>query len=109
MLYFVAAWGTLTLLAAGAFPGGAFVVLAIAAYTTIPLLIIIRYRGWPFYPGAAFRLLVVRPFWYTQLLLPLVSSAGLIGLLAGARSDRHSSSAASPRPSCSPVACSASR
>jgi uncharacterized protein len=84
MLYFVAAWGILTLLAAGAFPGGAFVVLAIAAYTTIPLLIIIRYRGWPFYPGAAFRLLVVRPFWYTQLLLPLVSSAGLIGLLAGA-------------------------
>ena len=84
MLYLVAAWGVLALLAASAFPGGAFAVLALAAYTTIPLLIIIRYRGWPFYPGAPFRLLVVRPFWYTQLLLPLVSSAGLIGLLVGA-------------------------
>jgi predicted MPP superfamily phosphohydrolase len=83
VLYLVTAWGVLTLLAAGAFHGGAFAVLALAAYTTIPLLIIIRYRGWPFYPNAAFRLLVVRPFWYTQLLLPLVSSAGLIGLIVG--------------------------
>ena len=84
MVYLVAAWGVLALLAASAFPGGAFAVLMLAAYTTIPLLIIIRYRGWPFYPGAPFRLLVVRPFWYTQLMLPLVSSAGLIGLLVGA-------------------------
>jgi predicted MPP superfamily phosphohydrolase len=83
-LYLIAAWGLLALLASGAFAGGAYVVLAIAAYTTIPLLIIIRYRGWPFYPTAPFRLLVVRPFWYTQLLLPLVSAAGVLGLLAGA-------------------------
>lgn len=83
MLYLVAAWGVLALLAAGAFPGGALAVLALAAYTTIPLLIVIRYRGWPFYPNAAFRLLVVRPFWYTQLLLPLVAGAGVIGLVAG--------------------------
>ena len=84
LVYLVAAWGVLALLAASAFPGGAFAVLALAAYTTIPLLIIIRYRGWPFYPSAPFRLLVVRPFWYTHLMLPLVSSAGLIGLLVGA-------------------------
>lgn len=83
VFYLVAAWGVLTLLAASAVHGGGYAVLALAAYTTIPLLIIIRYRGWPFYPGAAFRLLVVRPFWYTQLLLPLVSSAGVIGMLVG--------------------------
>ena len=82
-LYLVGAWGVLALLAASAFPHGALAVLALAAYTLVPLLIIIRYRGWPFYPKAAFRLLVVRPFWYTQLMLPLVSSAGVIGLIAG--------------------------
>ena len=83
VLYLVAAWGVIALLAASAFGGGAIAALALAAYTTIPLLIIIRYRGWPFYPNAIFRLLVVRPFWYTHLMLPLVSSAGVIGLLAG--------------------------
>ena len=50
----------------------------------IPIIAFALFRGWPFYPGAAFRLLVVRPFWYTQLLLPLVSAAGLLGLLLGA-------------------------
>jgi predicted MPP superfamily phosphohydrolase len=82
--YFVVAWGTLALLAAGLFPGSGRAVLGLALYTTIPILAFALWRGWPFYPGAAFRLLVVRPFWYTQLLLPLVSGAGLIGLLAGA-------------------------
>src|SRR5215831_9394876 len=52
--YFVAAWGTLTALASGTFP------------------------------GAAFRLLVVRPFLYANLLLPLVAGAGVLGALAGA-------------------------
>lgn len=82
--YLVLAWTTLTVLAAGLFPGAALVVLAIALYTTVPLLAFVRWRGWPFYPGRGFRLLVVRPFWYTQLLLPLVAGAGLLGLIAGA-------------------------
>jgi predicted MPP superfamily phosphohydrolase len=83
-LYLLVAWTTLTVLAAGLFPGAALVVIAIALYTTVPLIAFVRWRGWPFYPGRAFRLLVVRPFWYTQLLLPLVAGAGLLGLLAGA-------------------------
>jgi hypothetical protein len=82
--YLVVAWATLIVLARGLFPGAALVVLAIALYTTVPLVAFVRWRGWPFYPGRAFRLLVVRPFWYTQLLLPLVAGAGLLGLLAGA-------------------------
>ena len=58
--------------------------LGLALYTTIPIIAFALWRGWPFYPGAAFRLLVVRPFWYTQLLLPLVSGGGALGLILGA-------------------------
>lgn len=81
--YYVAAWSVIGVLAAGAFPGALLVVLAIVAYTTIPLVILVRNRGWPFYPNAAFRLFVMRPLWYTQLVLPLVAAAGLIGILIG--------------------------
>jgi hypothetical protein len=83
-VYFVSAWGVLALLAAGSFPGAAAAVLALAAYSTLPLVVYIRWRGWPFYPSAAFRLLVVRPFLYANLLLPIVAGAGLVGTLAGA-------------------------
>src|SRR5829696_4042374 len=83
-LYLGACWLTIGVLANGLFLHAVLVVAAVAAYTTLPLLVFIRWRGWPFYPNAAFRLLVVRPFWYTQLLLPLVSAAGLLGLVLGA-------------------------
>lgn len=83
-LYILVTWGTLELLASGLFPGAQLVTLGIALYTTIPIVAFALWRGWPFYPGAAFRLLVVRPFWYMQLLLPLVSAAGLLGLIVGA-------------------------
>lgn len=78
------AWGTVLLLARGLFPGAAVVALVVALYTTLPLLVFVRWRGWPFYPGALFRLLVVRTFWYAQLLLPLVAASGLLGALIGA-------------------------
>jgi predicted MPP superfamily phosphohydrolase len=84
VLYLAAAWATLVMLASGLFPGAGVLTLTLAVYTTLPLLAFVRWRGWPFYPGAAFRLLVVRPFWYTQLILPLVAAAGLIGLIVGA-------------------------
>lgn len=82
--YLVVAWATLVVLARGLFPGAALVVLLVALYTTVPLVAFVRWRGWPFYPGRGFRLFVVRPFWYTQLLLPLVAGAGLLGLAIGA-------------------------
>jgi uncharacterized protein len=83
-IYILVTWGTLELLASGLFPGAQYVTLALALFTTIPVVAFALWRGWPFYPNAAFRLLVVRPFWYTQLLLPLVSAAGLLGLIVGA-------------------------
>ncbi|MEP6491896.1 MAG: metallophosphoesterase [bacterium] len=81
--YFLLTWGTIATLAAGAFPGGLAATLGVAAYTTVPLLAFMRWRGWPFYPSAAFRLLVVRPFWYVQLMLPVVSATGVVGLAIG--------------------------
>lgn len=82
--YFLAAWGTIALLVGGAFPAAVPVVLALGAYCTLPLVLFIRWRGWPFYPSAAFRLLVVRTVLYGNLLLPLVATAGVVGLLIGA-------------------------
>ena len=81
--YLVIAWGTLATLSAGLFPWAPAATIALAVYTTLPLVAFFRWRGWPFYPGRWFRLGVVRPFWYVQLLLPLVSAAGLAGLLLG--------------------------
>ncbi len=81
--YLVIAWGTIATLASGLFPGARLTALAVAVYTTLPLIAFVRWRGWPFYPGRLFRLFVVRPFWYTQLLLPVVAGSGLIGALAG--------------------------
>jgi predicted MPP superfamily phosphohydrolase len=83
-VYLAAAWGIVVTLATGLFPGSGVLTLTLAAYTTLPLIAFVRWLGWPFYPGAAFRLFVVRPFWYTQLILPLVAAGGLIGLVLGA-------------------------
>lgn len=81
--YLVVAWGTLAVLAADSFPGAVAVTLLVAIYSILPLLVFVRWRGWPFYPSAAFRLFVVRPFWYIQLVLPLVASGGLAGMALG--------------------------
>src|SRR6185295_2447556 len=83
-IYLAASWLIVGGLANGLFPNALALVLALAAYTTAPLAIYARWRGWPFYPKAAFRLLVVRPFWYTQLMLPFVSVASTAGVLIGA-------------------------
>jgi predicted MPP superfamily phosphohydrolase len=82
-IYFVACWSVLAFLAAQSVAALA-VVVALALYTTIPLFVFLRLGGWPFYPRKAFRLFVLRVFWYTQLLLPLVAAAGVIGFLVGA-------------------------
>lgn len=76
-------WTALAVVAQGVFPGSAVAVVLLAAYATIPLLLFVRWRGWPFYPGAAFRLLVVRVVLYAQLLLPFAGGAAIVGLLVG--------------------------
>ena len=53
-LYLIAAWGTLGVLASGLFPGALAALIAVAIYTTLPLLAYVRWRGWPFYPGKDF-------------------------------------------------------
>lgn len=82
-IYFIACWGVIAFLAAHS-TGAMTAVFGLALYTTIPLFVFLRWGGWPFYPRKIFRLFVLRVFWYTQLLLPLVAGAGLIGLLGGA-------------------------
>jgi len=83
-LYLGACWLTIGMLANGLFPHAIPVVVALALYTTLPLLVFMRWRGWPFYPNAAFRLLVVRPFWYTQLMLPVIGVGATAGVVVGA-------------------------
>jgi predicted MPP superfamily phosphohydrolase len=82
-IYLAACWLTIGVLANGLFPHAVFAVVALALYTTLPLVAFVKWRGWPFYPNAAFRLLVVRPFWYTQLMLPLVAVGSTVGVLVG--------------------------
>jgi predicted MPP superfamily phosphohydrolase len=60
-----------------------WVVAAALVFTIAVLTTFLRFRGWPFYPRAAFRLIVVRPFWYLQLILPIVAGAGLTGIVLG--------------------------
>lgn len=82
--YLVASWAVVAVLLAGVVPHAAWLVVGAALYTTLPIATLIAFRGWPFYPGTAFRVLVVRGVLYGQLLLPFVAAAGLIGLLVGA-------------------------
>ena len=88
-LYLALCWSVLVTLAWGIVPGhpaaGAWAVVAIASYVTVPLFAFFaRGGGWGRYPSAPFRLFVVRPVIYAQLLLPIVAGAGVVGALAGA-------------------------
>jgi hypothetical protein len=88
-VYLAVCWGTLLVLAWGAVPRAPWLAPALlalaAAHTTLPILAFLaRGGGWRRYPTAAFRLWVVRPALYAQLLLPVTAAAGVLGLLAGA-------------------------
>lgn len=83
-LYLGGCWATVAIAASGLFPGSTLAVASVGLYTTVPLVVFLRWRGWPFYPRAAFRLLVIRPFWYVQLLLPLTAAACALGAVVGA-------------------------
>ena len=83
LAYQIAAWLTLLALTIG-HPLATIGVLLLCAYVTLPAVLLFRWRGWPFYPPALFRILVVRAVIYAQLLLPIVSGAALLGIAAGA-------------------------
>src|ERR1700722_522020 len=76
-LYYLLCWSVIGILVPVSI-GGWWLVLALAVVTTAPLIAFISQGGWREYPTAAFRLLVVRPVLYTQLLLPLVAGGGLL-------------------------------
>lgn len=82
-LYLVFCWTVVTALTWRAFPGSAAIVGTVALYTAAPLFVFLRRLKWNFYPGALFRVLVVRALLYTQLMLPFVVIAALLGALVG--------------------------
>ena len=83
-VYILTTWGTLALLASGLFPGAQIVTFGLALFTTIPIVAFAVWRGWPFYPGAAFRLLVVRPFaWFGRFGQQTFERVVVNGLLVG--------------------------
>lgn len=65
-------------------PGGWLAVVAVALVVTSPLIALVRGFARDRYRTAFTRLWVMRPFWYIQLLLPLVAIAGLLGAIGGA-------------------------
>ena len=83
LAYQIATWLTLLALTIG-HPLAAAGALVLCAYVTVPAVLLFRWRGWPFYPRALFRILVVRTVIYAQLLLPIVSGAALLGIAGGA-------------------------
>jgi predicted MPP superfamily phosphohydrolase len=81
--YQLASWIAIGVVARSLGWAAPIVVGLLALYTTIPLLLFVRWRGWPFYPSAAFRVLVVRVLLYAQLLLPFAAVAAVLGMLIG--------------------------
>ncbi|HEX6631537.1 MAG TPA: metallophosphoesterase [Gemmatimonadaceae bacterium] len=84
-----AVWLAVGVVLAPLLPGGwaALAVLALLV-TPLPLALILRQRQRGRYPGRWTRLLVLRPFWYAQLLLLLAGPAAVIGLALGTLAGR---------------------
>lgn len=82
-LYLVLCWSVVAAITWRLFPGAPAVVGTVAVYTAAPLFIFLRRLKWNFYPGALFRLFVVRALLYTQLVLPFVVVAAILGALLG--------------------------
>ncbi|HEX2166918.1 MAG TPA: metallophosphoesterase, partial [Longimicrobiales bacterium] len=78
-----ASWLVLGGLFSPMLPGGWSAIPGFAVAALLPLWALIRgFRG-NAYPSAATRVLLLRPFWYAQLFLPLLAAGGLLGLIAG--------------------------
>jgi uncharacterized protein len=84
VLWNAACWTVIGLLVAPVVPGGAASIVAAAALALLPIVALARSFGGGHYPSAAMRMFLFRPFWYAQLLLPLLAVAGIIGAIVGA-------------------------
>lgn len=78
-----ACWLVIGALVAPVLPGGWATLVAAAVLGALPLRALARGFGGDAYPSARTRVLVLRPFWYLQLALPLLAAAGLLGALGG--------------------------
>jgi predicted MPP superfamily phosphohydrolase len=81
--WMTACWLIIGLVLSPAVPGGWMAVAGVALLSASPLLGMSRWFGGVSAPSGWARLLVIRPFWYAQLLLPLLAAAGLLGGLVG--------------------------
>lgn len=65
-------------------PGGWWTWAGLAAVSlVVPVTVFARSMSGRLYPGALTRLLVIRPFWYLQLLVPLTAVAAVLGGAVG--------------------------
>ena len=85
---FISLWLGVPWLVVGAWlrpwlPGGWLAVAGGLVLAAIPVWELVRGVGGTTYPSAVTRLLVLRPFWYAMLFLPLLAAAALVGGLAG--------------------------
>ena len=64
-------------------PGGWRTIVIAALLVLVPFAKLARSIGGAGYPTALTRIVLFRPFWYAQLLLPLLTIAGLAGMLVG--------------------------
>jgi predicted MPP superfamily phosphohydrolase len=83
LLWDAAAWLIVGGLLAPVAPGGWVAVGVVALLALAPFPVLARNIGGAGYPSALTRIWLFRPFWYGQLLLPLLAAAGLLGLLVG--------------------------
>ena len=89
LLRIVFVWSTVWWLLFGALmapvvPGHwAGILLAATVLVLVPLVFLTRALT-GVYPSAAVRLFAFRPFWYTQVAMPLMVTAGVLAFLAGA-------------------------
>jgi uncharacterized protein len=83
VIWIVGCWAVIGALVQPVIPGGWLTIIAAAILATAPLAALIRDFTRSRYRSAFTRLWVVRPFWYVQLLLPLLAIGGLVGALAG--------------------------
>ncbi|MEO7362952.1 MAG: metallophosphoesterase [Gemmatimonadaceae bacterium] len=82
-LYLLFCWSVIAAITWRLFPGVTALVGAVAIYSAAPIFLFIRRLRWNFYPGALFRVFVIRVLLYTQLTLPFVTGAALLGALIG--------------------------
>jgi predicted MPP superfamily phosphohydrolase len=79
----IVCWSVIGILVAPLIPYGWLAVLAAALLVSFPLRILVRGFTGGAYPTSGVRLGVMRPFWYSQLLVPIAAASGIVGMVAG--------------------------